>query len=80
MPEQPPTDKQPPHQAAYSNKTHVSKTDPDAAIISHGQKLPLQLTYKEHFAVAAAARVVAMLVAGGRFCLVRQQPRFLSYI
>jgi transposase len=49
----PPTDKTqgmelPAGRKSYSNKTHISKTDPDASIISHGQKLPLQFAYKEH--------------------------------
>jgi transposase len=43
---------------SYSNKTHVSKTDPEAAVVSHGRKLPLQLAYKEHFAVDSKARVI----------------------
>jgi len=41
-----------------SNKTHISKTDPESAVISHGQKLPLQLAYKEHFTVDSHARVI----------------------
>lgn len=43
---------------SYSNKTHISTTDPDSAVISHGQKLPLQLAYKEHFTVDSHARVI----------------------
>ena len=46
------------HAKVYSNKTHVSKTDPDASIISRGHKLPTQLTYKEHFTVDSQARVI----------------------
>lgn len=46
------------HSKVYSNKTHVSKTDPDASIISHGQKLPTQFTYKQHFTVDSHARVI----------------------
>lgn len=41
-----------------SNKTHISTTDPESAVISHGRKLPLQLAYKEHFAVDSKARVI----------------------
>jgi transposase len=41
-----------------SNKTHVSKTDPEASVVSHGQKLPLQMAYKEHFTVDSTARVI----------------------
>lgn len=43
---------------SYSNKTHVSKTDPESAVVSHGQKLPLQFAYKEHFTVDSHARVI----------------------
>lgn len=41
-----------------SNKTYVSKTDPESAIACHGDKLPLQLAYKEHFTVDSHARVI----------------------
>jgi len=50
--------KPPEHRQTFSNKTHVSTTDPQAAVISHGQKLPLQLAYKEHFTVDSHARVI----------------------
>lgn len=55
--------KQPPagHRQPYSNKTHISKTDPEAAVVSHGRKLPLQLAYKEHFAVDSKARVITAI-------------------
>ncbi len=43
---------------SFSNKTHISKTDPESAVVSHGQKLPLQLAYKEHFTVDSQARVI----------------------
>lgn len=65
--DQPPPPDQNPNKGAsierkgYSNKTHVSKTDPESAVISHGQKLPLQLAYKEHFTVDAKARVITAL-------------------
>lgn len=56
----PPSNQQdaPAPRLSYSNKTHISKTDPQAAVISHGQKLPLQLAYKEHFTVDSLARVI----------------------
>jgi transposase len=52
---------EPPPRQSYSNKTHVSTTDPEAAIVSHGQKLPLQFAYKEHFTVDSQARVITAL-------------------
>jgi len=48
----------PPKKEPLSNKTHVSTSDPDASVISHGQKLRLGLYYKEHFTVDSHARVV----------------------
>lgn len=41
-----------------SNKTHVSKTDPDAALVRRPGKLLAQLAYKEHFTVDGHARVI----------------------
>jgi transposase len=61
------TQKQEPKQkSSFSNKTYVSKTDPDAGVISHGKKLLLQLAYKEHFTVDSQARVItAVTVTSG---------------
>ena len=59
--EEPATPESPPPPAdsqKLSNKTHVSTTDPDSSVISHGQKLPLHLYYKEHFTVDSHARVI----------------------
>ena len=41
-----------------SNKTHVSKTDPDASLTRRPGKLLAQLAYKEHFTVDGHARVI----------------------
>jgi len=49
-------------ETGFSNKTHVSRTDPEASIVSHGQKLPMQLGYKEHFTVDSKARVITAVL------------------